>query len=544
MRKLLLIWLFLLLAPLSRAQQTLVSATITDPTGQPYAFGSGRGSIVCPGNAAPTINGSTVPRTIVISQLDGTGSFTQKFYDTNLLDQSGCGTQFAITDQTTIYSFTTPTLFTVTGNSANLSSQISSYSVPLPSTTSCTGCARVSANNDFSGLNTFIQTIVGSITGNAATATTATSAATAGTATNVSGGGTVVENFTGVYTNTQLNQPNQLNSGGFVPSGIYTQLGFGLTDALSLFNLIPSTATVLQGNAVGGYVQSNSTTTNGVALYGYAFAGTATSVFGQNTITTDQDTSGVVHNGTALYGVETDIGVEGVPNLVYGNTVALVGTGTVPASARAYNITRPTGTLQWPTGYGVTRGSVATVGLLLDGESTSNNTPSTAIKFIGYSSGGTAFSAEIQGDVAGNIVMNPSAAQNVNVGASNGMSWAEGTSSATVAGTDTCYGDSTAHALKCNYNGTAFYPETQTIGSGTTGTITGTALSATCDSGTVTGLTGATSGMPVIVSTTDGTDLGGAFYLRASVTSSGVVTVYVCGTGTPPSKAYNVRVIQ
>lgn len=31
-------------------------------------------------------------------------------------------------------------------------------------------------------------------------------------------------------------------------------------------------------------------------------------------------------------------------------------------------------------------------------------------------------------------------------------------------------------------------------------------------------------------------------YLRGSVTSTGVVTVYVCGTGTPSSLAYNVVV--
>ena len=74
---------------------------------------------------------------------------------------------------------------------------------------------------------------------------------------------------------------------------------------------------------------------------------------------------------------------------------------------------------------------------------------------------------------------------------------------------------------------------------GATGTITGTALTATCDSGTAT-VTGATVGHPVSVSTTDGTDVGGAFYLRASVTSTNTITVYVCGTGTPPSKAYNV----
>ena len=74
---------------------------------------------------------------------------------------------------------------------------------------------------------------------------------------------------------------------------------------------------------------------------------------------------------------------------------------------------------------------------------------------------------------------------------------------------------------------------------GTTGTITGTSLSATCDSGTAS-VTGATVGHAVGVSATDGTDVGGAFDLRASVTSANTVTVYVCGTGTPASKAYNV----
>ena len=76
---------------------------------------------------------------------------------------------------------------------------------------------------------------------------------------------------------------------------------------------------------------------------------------------------------------------------------------------------------------------------------------------------------------------------------------------------------------------------------GATGTITGTSLSSTCDSGTAS-VTGAVVGNPVVVSSTTGADVGGAFYLRGSVTSTGVVTVYVCGTGTPASLAYNVRV--
>ena len=78
-------------------------------------------------------------------------------------------------------------------------------------------------------------------------------------------------------------------------------------------------------------------------------------------------------------------------------------------------------------------------------------------------------------------------------------------------------------------------------GVGTTGTITGTALTATCDSGTAS-VTGAVVGHPVAVSSTTGADVGGAFNLRASVTSTGTVTIYVCGTGTPASLAYNVTV--
>ena len=112
----------------------------------------------------------------------------------------------------------------------------------------------------------------------------------------------------------------------------------------------------------------------------------------------------------------------------------------------------------------------------------------------------------------------------------------------------TLYGQSTGCSISgsgtwsCNViqsNGKRLNP----VLTGTTGTITGTLLSASCGSGTVT-VTGAMPGMIVGVSSTTGADVGGAFDLRASVTSPNTVTVYVCGTGTPASLAYNVRVIQ
>lgn len=87
---------------------------------------------------------------------------------------------------------------------------------------------------------------------------------------------------------------------------------------------------------------------------------------------------------------------------------------------------------------------------------------------------------------------------------------------------------------------TNYFARVSGFASGTTGTITGTALTATCDSGTVT-INGAVAGTPVRVSSTTGADVGGAFNLRASVTSSNTITVFVCGTGTPSSLTYNVR---
>jgi hypothetical protein len=76
----------------------------------------------------------------------------------------------------------------------------------------------------------------------------------------------------------------------------------------------------------------------------------------------------------------------------------------------------------------------------------------------------------------------------------------------------------------------------------TSGTITGTVLAGTCDSGTV-AVTGATVGRPVAVTSSTGVDVGPTFDLRASVTSAGTVTVYICGTGTPASLAYAVTVL-
>jgi hypothetical protein len=78
---------------------------------------------------------------------------------------------------------------------------------------------------------------------------------------------------------------------------------------------------------------------------------------------------------------------------------------------------------------------------------------------------------------------------------------------------------------------------------GTTSSIGGSSLSASCVTGTA-AVAGAITGQPVTISRSDGTLLGAAFSERAAVSSNGTVTVQICGTGTPPAVTYNVVVHQ
>ena len=81
---------------------------------------------------------------------------------------------------------------------------------------------------------------------------------------------------------------------------------------------------------------------------------------------------------------------------------------------------------------------------------------------------------------------------------------------------------------------------------GTSGSLGGSALAAgSCATATVT-VTGASVGLPVAVSTTDGSLPDPLIMLRAAVTASNTVTVQICAIAavTPASETYNVRVIR
>lgn len=132
MRRIILILVILFVAVAAHAQNTTVTATVTDPSAHPYVFGTGYAALVCPGNQAPTYNGFTVNRTYAITGLDGTGTFTQVVFDVSVLVPVGCGYQWHITYKDGVTTFITGTITTVTGSSVNESAAISAYAVPLP----------------------------------------------------------------------------------------------------------------------------------------------------------------------------------------------------------------------------------------------------------------------------------------------------------------------------------------------------------------------------------------------------------------------------
>ena len=109
-----------------------------------------------------------------------------------------------------------------------------------------------------------------------------------------------------------------------------------------------------------------------------------------------------------------------------------------------------------------------------------------------------------------------------------------------------------ANVMNCQTGGGCSFPKGVTasnfngILSGVTSSIGGAPLAAgACASGTVS-VAGATPGVPVAVSASDGSLPSGTAMLSAAVTSAGTVTVQVCAVSasTPAAKTYNVRVLQ
>ena len=139
MRKHLRIFLFLLFfASPALAQQTLVTGTITDPNGLPWAGGSIQASLTLPvGASGATLNGVQIGGTTQRTALDNTGSFTMQLPDNAIVQPPGTQWTFNVAISPGVLppigfgpvSFSVT--LTITGASQNVSAALSAASPAL-----------------------------------------------------------------------------------------------------------------------------------------------------------------------------------------------------------------------------------------------------------------------------------------------------------------------------------------------------------------------------------------------------------------------------
>jgi len=184
----------------SQSGFTAVSATVTDPSGVPYAGGHGSAAFVPSPNATTQalLSGSTFPTDVPIPALDSFGAFTGLALADNNVVSDGHSSPPASTWRFSICSQDGKTCFsttmTITGATQNISALLKAAAAPLPisSFTQFLGL-----NNNWTGTNNFAG------------------------ASNLNGGGALVGTFTGNNTESGI----VTNTGTLVPCtmgpGIY-----------------------------------------------------------------------------------------------------------------------------------------------------------------------------------------------------------------------------------------------------------------------------------------------------------------------------------
>jgi hypothetical protein len=261
---------------------------------------------------------------------------------------------------------------------------------------------------------------------------------------------------TGVFTNTQMNEYNQSILNSCNPAPIYNDGAsvYG-TDAVMGCITVPSFATVTNANAVAGYMTNASTTTNGVAgFFDIAAAVNSAKVWGINPVCGDTFNS-VTYTGVQCQN-EFDIGIASTST--NGQALSCNGNFTAqPTQMYCLFVKKPSGSGMWTAGLTFAPGAVQNgVGVQLNPVATGNSQSSQSIVFNGIDSGGTTHTATINDNQFGDLSISPASGRYVF--SSNPYAFNEATAPGAVTGQDVCYGDSTAHGLKCAYNGGNFHP--------------------------------------------------------------------------------------
>jgi hypothetical protein len=215
--------------------------------------------------------------------------------------------------------------------------------------------------------------------------------------------GTFSVNASGVFTNTQMNENNTslLNSISLATEFNTTQGGgHNATDGIASGVAVPNTSTVFQSNAVAGYANNSSTTTNTVSGY-FQNRALAASVHIWGTNQVVQDGGFAVSN---MIAAENDCNVTNAGT--GGGCLTVNGAFSVnPTTFPAFVISAPVGGGKWSTGFIVN--DAATInGISLGSQGLGATQPSQNINLNYHNAGGVTHSVALQGQASNNLLVN------------------------------------------------------------------------------------------------------------------------------------------
>jgi hypothetical protein len=207
----------------------------------------------------------------------------------------------------------------------------------------------------------------------------------------------------GTFTNTQMNENFQslINSCSPEEEFRVLQNSNNSTDAVTGCLRVPDVSTVWNANALAGYGNNSSTTTNAVGVYAsMRCLVSGSSCWGSNPTATDAAGT----SAALIIGEEVDIGVKGTPRRV--NAIQIAGslTGKLPASSPA--IWLSTTGARWSDGFYTSAGT-ALYGVHLGPIATGKGQQSSILRLDGTSGSGKDVNSFVFTDSNGSLELKP-----------------------------------------------------------------------------------------------------------------------------------------
>ena len=227
-------------------------------------------------------------------------------------------------------------------------------------------------------------------------------------------------NYSGTFSNTQMNQPFKVVLNGLdFKTELDSQGVIQLTDSLAAGVKIPRTATVFQADGISGWTDNASTTTNAVAgFFPARCVAPGSRCWGLNPVVSDYGPGGLLTSGFAatINGIEVDLNCNN-PRSTCQGVVVQGGSHASPTVSNAFRVAPIGPNQKWSAGFGSDDG-VSNMGLGLGAQDTKANSFSQQISLTGRDTRNMQRAATIQATPTGGLNVNAARGQafGVNLG--------------------------------------------------------------------------------------------------------------------------------